>query len=79
MSSLPRRLVISLNPRLFQNFLQYDRIVVLFVMCTVYQGNRYRLREIADAVQFLAVFPKLDAVAALELRPARRIVAEPLP
>jgi hypothetical protein len=73
-------LAISWTPLYFQkDGSQYDRIIVLLVMGTVDKGNRLRAGESADAVQFLRVLPKLGPVAALELRPSRRIVTEPLP
>jgi hypothetical protein len=62
-----------------KHFFQYNRIIVLFVMCTVDEGNGLRLSQSADAIQFLRVLRKLDPVAALELGPALGIVTEPLP
>src|SRR3569623_2139286 len=70
----------SRTPRFLQkDVLQYDRIVVFFIVRTVDKGNRFGLRKSANALKLLGMMPQFAPVAALKFYPAPRIMTEPLP
>src|SRR3569833_330822 len=70
----------SRTPRFLQkDVLQYDRIVVLFIVRTVDKGNRFCFCKNANALKLPGMLLQFALVAALKFRPALRIMTEPLP
>jgi hypothetical protein len=58
---------------------KHDGVVVLLVAGAVDERDMSRCGEIAYAIELLAMFLKLAAVAMLELRPPARVVPKPFP
>jgi len=62
-----------------QHLMQHHRVVVGLVMGAIDQGDDAPGGQRPDAIQIRRLLRQFSAVAALEFRPFRRVMAEPLP